>query len=101
MAGAEMVIVVAVMAPVVSVAPLARAHCPTTMAAAVAVTVVENVVVPVNVTATLEDFPVIGLASSTVTTDPLTAVTWPDAAPKDLPPKPPAGRDPVPLVPPP
>jgi hypothetical protein len=80
--GAEIVSSWAVIAPVLSAAPVARAHCPTTMAAAVPVWVVVNVVEEVRVTVTDEDVFVWGLVSSTVTCEPDTAVTWPDAAPK-------------------
>lgn len=85
-----MVRVCAVTAPVLLAVPSARAHWPTTMAAAVAVWVVVNVVVPVRVTVTLDAFLVCGSVSLTVTTDPDTAVTWPEAAPK-----PPAAKAPV------
>ncbi len=98
--GAEMVSELAVTAPVESAVPTARAHWPTTMADAVAVTVVVNVVVPVRVTVTLDVFLVCGSVSLTVTVDPLTAVTWPDAAPKSPGLNvPPPGRVPVPPVP--
>jgi hypothetical protein len=71
------------------------------MAVGVAVAVVVIVVVPLKVTATLDAVFVRGFVSLTVTVPPLTAVTWPDAAPKEPPANPPAGRLPVPAVPPP
>jgi hypothetical protein len=71
-----------VIAPVLSAVPVARAHWPTTMAAAVPVWVVVKLVEEVRVTVTGEDALVWGLVSSTVTCEPDTAVTWPEAAPK-------------------
>ena len=76
-----MVIDCAVMAPVVSALPLARAHLPTARSVEDAVPVVVKVVVDVRVTATLDAALVVGLVSLMVTAEPLTAVTSPDAAP--------------------
>ena len=97
--GVDRVRLVAVMAPVVPAGPMARAHWPTTIAAALAVVVVVNVVVPVSVTATVDVFCVRGLVSWTVTVEPVTPVTRPVAAPKEPPPNPPGGRLPAPGVP--
>ena len=73
--GAETVRSWAVIAPVLSAVPVARAHCPTTMAAAVPVWVVVKVVVEVRVTVTDVGVFVCGFVSATVTTEPATAVT--------------------------
>jgi hypothetical protein len=91
-----MVIDVAVIAPVLLAAPLARAHLPTARSVDDAVPVVVKVVVGVRVTTTLEVLLVVGLVSLMVTAVPFTAVTDPDAAPNEPPPNPPApaGRDP-------
>lgn len=89
----------AVIAPVVPAWPTAVAHWPTARAAEVAVVRCVKVVEEVSVTTTLEVFFVWGLVSLTVTTDPLTAVTAPDAAPKPARPaklRAPAGRSPEP-----
>ena len=95
-----MVIDVAVIAPVLLAAPLARAHLPTARSVDDAVPVVVKVVVGVRVTTTLDVALVVGLVSLTVTAVPLTAVTSPEAAPNEPPPNPPApaGREPVPGV---
>jgi hypothetical protein len=79
--GVERVIDRAVTAPVVSVVPTAEAHFPTARSEAAADWRWVKVVVEVRVTTTLEVLLVEGLVSLTVTEDPLTAVTNPDAAP--------------------
>jgi hypothetical protein len=86
-----MVIERAVTAPVESAGPTAVAHLPTARSLAEAVVRWENVVDEVSVTATLEVVAVLGFFSLTVTVDPLTAVTEPDAPPK----APPAKRLPL------
>lgn len=92
---------VAATAPVLSAAPVARAHLPIARSVGEAVPVVEKVVVGVRVTTTLVVALVDGSVSLTVTVDPVTAVTDPDAAANEpLPKRPaPAGRDPEPGVP--
>lgn len=91
---------VAATAPVLSAVPLARAHLPTARSVEVAGPVIEMVVAEVKVTTTLDVALVDGLVSLTVTVEPLTAVTAPEAAANDPPPNrpAPAGRDPVPGV---
>jgi hypothetical protein len=71
----------AVMAPVVSAVPTASAHLPTARSVADAIVRAVNVVAEVRLTTTFDFFFVTGLVSLTVTFDPLTAVTEPDAAP--------------------
>jgi hypothetical protein len=96
----ETVIDCAVMAPVVSALPPARAHLPTARSVEDAGPVVVKVEVDVRVTTTLDTALVAGLVSLMVTAEPLTAVTSPDAAlNRPLPNRvPPAGRVPVPGV---
>ena len=91
---------VAAIAPVLPAVPLARAHLPTARSAEDPVPVVVKVVVDVNVTASDVVALVEGLVSLTVTVDPLTAVTTPEAALNDPAPVPPApaGREPEPGV---
>jgi len=86
----------AVTAPVLLAGPIARAHCPTARADEDTDPVVLKVVLPDRVTTTLEDALVRGFVSATVTEEPLTAVTIPDAAPNwPLPNRlPPGGREP-------
>ncbi|HUY65306.1 MAG TPA: hypothetical protein VMV06_00675 [Acidimicrobiales bacterium] len=98
-----MVIDRAEMAPVVSALPLARAHLPTARSVDDAGSVVVNVVEAVRVTVTLDAALVTGLTSLIVTSEPLTAVTEPDAIPNCPLPngRAPTGRLPVPGVDPP
>lgn len=91
----------AVMAPVVLAVPRAVAHLPTASALDVAEVRSVNVVDEVRVTTTLVAFFVCGLVSLTVTVEPETAVTEPEAKPNRPPANPPAGREPPPGVPPP
>ena len=98
--GEETVIDWAVTAPVVFAVPTARAHCPTTSADGDADWLEVYVVVDARVTTTELVLLVRGFVSSTVAEEPLTAVTWPLAAPnsplrKRLAPD---GRVPDPLV---
>jgi hypothetical protein len=79
--GVEMVIDRAVTAPVLSAAPTADAHLPTARSVEAAASRSVKVVDEVRVTTTLVVFLVVGLVSLTVTVDPLTAVTDPEAAP--------------------
>jgi hypothetical protein len=95
---ADRLIEVAVTAPVLSAEPTARAHLPTARSAEVAVALTVNVVAEVRVTTTLEVALVVGSVSLTVTVEPSTAVTRPEAAPKDPPPGAPDGRLPLPEV---
>ncbi len=82
----------AVTAPVLLAVPTARAHCPTARADGDADPVEVKVVLAASVTTTLEVALVRGFVSATVTAEPLTAVTIPDAAPNwPLPNRPPAG----------
>jgi hypothetical protein len=96
-----MVIERAVMAPVVLAVPRAVAHLPTARALDVAEVRSVKVVDEVRVTTTLVAFFVCGLVSLTVTVEPDTAVTEPEANPNRPLANPPAGRDPLPGVPPP
>lgn len=92
----------AVMAPVVLAVPRAVAHLPTASALEVAVVRSVKVVDDVKVTTTLVVFFVCGLVSLTVTVEPDTAVTEPEANPNRPPANPePLGREPPPGVPPP
>ncbi|HEY7916994.1 MAG TPA: hypothetical protein VIC86_08435 [Acidimicrobiales bacterium] len=75
----EMVIACAEMAPVESALPLARAHLPTARSVDDAGPVVVKVVEAARVTVTVDATLVAGLISLTVTPEPLTAVTAPDA----------------------
>ena len=95
--GVEITIDRAVTAPVELAEPMALAHFPTARSEDDAVVRSVNVVEAVSVTVTLDVFLVAGSVSSTVTVDPLTAVTVPEAPPN--PPArprklPPAGRVP-------
>jgi hypothetical protein len=90
--GVESVIDRAVTAPVESACPTAVAHLPTARSPAEPVVRWVYVVAAVNVTATLDVFCVWGLVSLTVTVDPFTPDTEPEAAPK-----PPAANRPPPL----
>ena len=67
--GVEMVIDVAVTAPVESAVPKALAHFPTARSVAAAVCRSVNVVAAVRVTTTVDAFLVAGLVSLTVTVD--------------------------------
>jgi hypothetical protein len=94
----ERVIERAVTAPVESAVPTAVAHLPTARSVEAADWRSVKAVEEVRVTATLVTFLVVGLVSLTVTVDPFTAVTGPEAAPncpENLPAPPaPAGRPP-------
>ena len=79
--GLEMVIDRAVTAPVELADPMAMAHLPTAKSVADADVRWVNVVADASVTTTLEDTLVEGLVSLTVTFEPLTEVTEPDATP--------------------
>jgi hypothetical protein len=96
--GVEMLIELAVTAPVESAGPTAVAHLPTTRSLDEAVVRWVKVVDEVRVTTTLEVVDVLGFFSLTVTVEPVTPVTWPDAAPKFPPANrpPPDGRVPEP-----
>jgi hypothetical protein len=76
-----MVIDRAVTAPVLSAEPTAEAHLPTARSVEAAACRSVKVVEEVRVTTTLVVFLVVGFFSVTVTVDPLTAVTGPEAAP--------------------
>jgi hypothetical protein len=95
----EMVMDRADTAPVVSAVPRALAHLPTARSVAAADSLWVKTVVGRRVTETAEDFLVVRLVSVIVTSEPLTAVTEPDAAanwPVNRPraPDPAAGREP-------
>ncbi len=96
--GTDTVIDCAVTAPVLSAGPIARAHWPTTRSDGEPGWVSVNVVVGVRVTTTEVVAWVAGFVCETVTADPETAVTGPEAAPNCPLPKrlEPGGRVPPP-----